>query len=209
MRLVCRNTSLVFQKWQVPDAFSFYLNGTKSYTNIFFEINTLLPLTGGIEIKSVGDDALFSKQGNGNTTKIITSVNKWDTALTLDNAENVEVEIQKTSAVVIGTTDNLSVLKYFSNLKMFAPAFGGDTDVKQTGSLTALADCLSLVYINAAGTSITGEVNDFAAAQVAKGRTSGTCKIASAYNGITKDGNSFSSCIITFDSQQQNGYTIA
>lgn len=79
------------------------------------------------------------------------------------------------------------------------------------GDLTAFAKCTGLTALRLAWTSVRGEINDLAAAQVANGRTSGTLLIIpSAFitlNGIVIEENVGKT--ITFDSSLPNGYSVS
>lgn len=79
------------------------------------------------------------------------------------------------------------------------------------GDLIAFAECTGLTTLSLAWTSVRGEINDLAAAQVANGRTSGTLSITtSAYitlNGVAVDENIVKT--ITFDSSLPNGYSVS
>lgn len=79
------------------------------------------------------------------------------------------------------------------------------------GDLKAFAKCTGLTTLTLSWTSVRGEINDLAAAQVANGRTSGALSITtSAYitlNGVVVENNVIKT--ITFDSSLPNGYSVS
>lgn len=84
-----------------------------------------------------------------------------------------------------------------------------NTDIN--GNLIAFAKCTGLTTLTLAWTSVRGEINELAAAQVANGRTSGKLFInTSAF--ITLDGTLVGenkSKTVIFDSSLPNGYSVS
>jgi hypothetical protein len=80
-----------------------------------------------------------------------------------------------------------------------------------TGSIMNLVNLLSLQTLDANKSKVSGEINDFAAAQVAKGRgTNGEETLTIYGNGtyITYSGASINNARITYNSSLPNGYSV-
>ena len=89
----------------------------------------------------------------------------------------------------------------------------GLADTTSTGDVSCLANLTSLQTLTLYGTNISGAIESLAAAQVAKGRTSGTLQIKYGGSQITYGGqtttNRSATKTITFSSSATGGYTIA